>query len=210
MAFRLKKVFGRHDFRPSYSVKGGGGLSVSGRSSEAGEVPGRGAAVCARRRRQSPQSARVGSADQRFPEEIWKSADPEGFNLWPSGSSIECAAAGGCRLGLPGMSFPGIPENRRNQPLQSMAADFVCYPAAAGACRLSLPAASGSRPCRPAAPAINPQGILRIRRIRELQFMVPEFVARTGGSKWQSALPTLEKLKRVGLPWGQRCAIILE
>ena len=31
---------------------------------------------------------------------------------------------------------------------------------------------------------------LRIRRIRELQFMVPEFVARTGGSKWLSALPT--------------------
>ena len=28
------------------------------------------------------------------------------------------------------------------------------------------------------------------RRIRELQFMVPEFVARTGGSKWLSALPT--------------------
>ena len=51
-------------------------------------------------------------------------------------------------------------------------------------------AASGSRPCRPAAPTINPQGILRIRRIRELQFMVPEFVARTGGSEWQSALPT--------------------
>ena len=118
-------------------------------------------------------------------------------------------------------------------------------------------AASGSRPCRPAAPTINPQGILRIRRIRELQFMVPEFVARTGGSQWQSVLPTgsqwqsagptfnpqgtlrirrirelqfmvpefvartggsqcvqaqpaLEKLKRAGLPWGQRCAIILE
>ena len=28
------------------------------------------------------------------------------------------------------------------------------------------------------------------RRIRELQFMVPEFVARTGGSKWLSARPT--------------------
>ena len=28
------------------------------------------------------------------------------------------------------------------------------------------------------------------RRIRELESMVPEFVDRTGGSKWQSALPT--------------------
>ena len=51
-----------------------------------------------------------------------------------------------------------------------------------------------------AAPTLNPQGNLRIRRIRELKFMVPEFVARTGGSnrvqaqpagsRWQSALPT--------------------
>ena len=71
-------------------------------------------------------------------------------------------------------------------------------------------AASGSRPCRPAAPTINPQGTLRIRRIRELQFMVPEFVARTGGSQCVQAQPALEKLKRAGLPWGQRCAIILE
>ena len=31
------------------------------------------------------------------------------------------------------------------------------------------------------------------RRIRELEFMVPEFVARTGGSKWVSALPTGSK-----------------
>ena len=57
---------------------------------------------------------------------------------------------------------------------------------------------------------VNPQEILRIRRIRELQFMVPEFVARTGGSQCVQAQPALEKLKRAGLPWGQRCAIILE
>ena len=61
-----------------------------------------------------------------------------------------------------------------------------------------------------AVPTLNPQGNLRIRRIRELKFMVPEFVARTGGSQCVQAQPALEKLKRAGLPWGQRCAIILE
>ncbi len=54
-----------------------------------------------------------------------------------------------------------------------------------------------------AMPTGNPQEILRIRRIRELQSMVPEFVNRTGdsnrvqaqpaGSKWLSALPTGSK-----------------
>ena len=43
--------------------------------------------------------------------------------------------------------FRRIPENRRNQPLQSMAAGFVCYPAAAGGCRPCRPAASGSGHC---------------------------------------------------------------
>ena len=53
---------------------------------------------------------------------------------------------------------------------------------------------SGAFPSLPAsaAPTNNPQGILRIRRIRELQFMVPEFVERTGGSKWGRALPGAE------------------
>ena len=32
--------------------------------------------------------------------------------------------------------------------------------------------------------------LLEIRRIRELEFMVPEFVARIGASRWLSALPT--------------------
>ena len=41
-----------------------------------------------------------------------------------------------------------------------------------------------------AAPALNPQRILRIRRLRGLQSMAPEVVDRTRGSKWQSALPT--------------------
>ncbi len=40
-----------------------------------------------------------------------------------------------------------------------------------------------------AMPTGNPQELLRIRRIRELQSMVPEFVARIGGSKWNRALP---------------------
>ena len=34
-----------------------------------------------------------------------------------------------------------------------------------------------------AVPTLNPQGILRIRRIRELEFKVPEFVDRTRGSQ---------------------------
>ena len=40
-----------------------------------------------------------------------------------------------------------------------------------------------------AMPTGNPQELLRIRRIRELQSMVPEFVARIGGSKWVQAQP---------------------
>ena len=47
--------------------------------------------------------------------------------------------------------FRRIPENRRNQPLQFMAAGFVFYPAAAGGSRHCRPAACGSRHCRPAA-----------------------------------------------------------
>ena len=56
--------------------------------------------------------------------------------------------------------FRRIPENRRNQPLQSMAAGFVCYPAAAGGCRPCRPAASGCRPCpacRAAALSSSPE-----------------------------------------------------
>ena len=47
-----------------------------------------------------------------------------------------------------------------------------------------------------ALPTRNPQGILRIRRIRELQAMVPEFVDRIRGSKWVSALPTGSRQNR--------------
>ena len=63
------------------------------------------------------QAQPAGSADQRFPQGFWKSADPEGFNLWPSGSSPEPAAATGCR---------------------------PCRPAAGG-CRQRRPAAGGCR-----------------------------------------------------------------
>ena len=42
----------------------------------------------------------------------------------------------------------------------------------------------------------DPQSATRIRRIRELQSMVPEFVAGTGGSKWLSALPTGSRWSR--------------
>ena len=69
------------------------------------------------------QAQPAGSADQRFPQGFWKSADPEGFNLWPSGSSPEPAAATGCR---------------------------PCRPAATG-CRPCRPAAGGCRQRRPAA-----------------------------------------------------------
>ena len=72
-----------------------------------------------------------------------------------------------------------------------MADRFVFYSAAA----------VGSRHCRPAASPHNPQGILRIRRIREVQFMLPEFVDRMRGSNRQSAQPTGSRWNRA-LPGG--------
>ena len=50
------------------------------------------------------------------------------------------------------------------------------------------PVGAGSA-CR-SLPQPESQRVDRKVRIRELQCMVPEFVVRTGGSKWQSALPT--------------------
>ena len=44
-----------------------------------------------------------------------------------------------------------------------------------------------------AAPTRVFRGIPENRRNWELQFMVPNFVARTGGSEWLSALPTGSK-----------------
>ena len=67
------------------------------------------------------------------------------FFLWKMGFT-KIAPCPRCIFALPESAMPtgvfrGIPENRRNQPLQFMAAGFVSCPAAAG----------GSRPCRPAA-----------------------------------------------------------
>ena len=56
-------------------------------------------------------------------------------------------------------------------------------------------------PAGAAAPPHNPQGILRIRRIREVQFMLPEFVDRMRGSNRQSAQPTGSRWNRA-LPGG--------
>ena len=47
------------------------------------------------------------------------------------------------------------------------------------------------------------RGIPENRRIRELESMVPEFVARTGGSRWVSALPTGSRWNRA-LPCPRR------
>ena len=41
-----------------------------------------------------------------------------------------------------------------------------------------------------AVPTYVFRGIPENRRIREVQCMLPEFVAGIGGSQWQSALPT--------------------
>ena len=49
--------------------------------------------------------------------------------------------------------------------------------------------ASGCRHCLPATPTGVFRRIPENRRIRELQSMVPEFVARTGGGKWVQAQP---------------------
>ena len=61
---------------------------------------------------------------------------------------------------------------RRPRPLQGMAADGRRQDA-----RQQVGAGSACRE------------VPGNRRIRELQFMVPEFVARTGGSRWNRALP---------------------
>ena len=53
-----------------------------------------------------------------------------------------------------------------------------------------------------------PTGVFRRipenRRNWELQFMVPNFVARTGGSEWLSALPTGSKWLSA-LPTSSKC-----
>ena len=108
-----------------------------------------------------PRRLRVGVADTgsacRPPirGETCGFADPEGFNLWPSGASPEPAAASACRLSLPP---PASSSRQCRLPIRRETCGFEDpegfnlwpsgaspEPAAASACRLSLPAASACR-----------------------------------------------------------------
>ena len=82
-------------------------------------------------------------------------AEFEKSNICFPNSSIEPAAAGGCRH-CPVINLRRIPQIRRNQPLQSMAAGFVFCPAAATGCRLSLPAAPNEKTTFPRLHARSP------------------------------------------------------
>ncbi len=110
--------------------------------------------------------------------------------------SVGCALAEASgsrprRPAAPAGNLRGSPQIRRIRELQSMVPNSSLGPAEASGSRpCRLAAATGCRPRRPAAPAGNLRGSPQIRRIRELQSMVPEFVARPGGSRWPSALPT--------------------
>ena len=76
-------------------------------------------------KREVPAVRAVGFANEEFGDS----------NLWFPNSSIEPAAASGsghCPAATPTSNPQGILRIRRNQPLQCMAAGFVCYPAAAG------------------------------------------------------------------------------
>ncbi len=97
---------------------------------------------------------------QEFSGESRKTEETSRSNLWRLGSCSvrrqQVAVGPADRQQVaPGTAWPatlagvfrGSPENRRNQPLQSMAADFVFCPAAAGGCRPRRPAASGSGHC---------------------------------------------------------------
>ena len=53
-------------------------------------------------KRSLPQPARVGSADMSFSGKSRKNGEFGNFNLWFPNSSIDPAAASGCRLSLPG------------------------------------------------------------------------------------------------------------
>ena len=82
----------------------------------------------------------------------WQSALPTRLSLpdklrWGSGgarSGSGVSPSGGAEA-MPTDNLRGSPQIRRTQPLQSMAAEFVCYPAAASGCR-------HCRPCRHLSP----------------------------------------------------------
>ena len=134
--------------------------------------------------REFPENRRIRELQFMAPEFVarmrgskWVQAQPAGksretgefgnSNLWFPNSSIGCAAASGCRLNLPGT--PGKPQNsgtpiygsriRRQNRRQQVCAGSAC------------------------------REFPENRRIRELQFMAPEFVARMRGSKWVQAQP---------------------
>ena len=65
------------------------------------------------------------------------------------GRRMRLAGASSWQSAAPTYNPQEILRIQRNQPLQSMAAGFVCYPAAAGGCRHCRPAASGCRLTRP-------------------------------------------------------------
>ena len=118
---------------------------------------------------------------------VWGSAKRSGASPRPPGSAA-----------LP-HNPQGILRIRRNQLLQSMAVDFVAR--TGGSRWLSALPTGGSRwvQAQPAGASPNPpesamptnvfRELPENRRIRELQFMVPEFVARPGGSNRNRALP---------------------
>ena len=98
------------------------------------------------------QAQPAGSADQRFPQGFWKSADPEGFDLWPSGSSPEPAAATGCRHCRPaatGCRQRRLIIRRETCGFEEFGKSSLCFPnssiepAAASASRLSLAGNAG-------------------------------------------------------------------
>ena len=155
------------------------------------------------RRRPTTATPHDGNAVRSFPGKSRKTGEIGNSNLWFPISSIEPAAASGRR--------PCRPENRGPWPLFPVwwnALKFLLYClayAAGGGCSLSLPDSSvalrrqlpfhGSllrfrtmSPLKGEVGAKRAEGF-ETRRIRELEFMVPEFVARTGGSNRVQAQP---------------------
>ncbi len=160
-----------------------------------------------------------GNAVRSFPGKSRKTGDLGRFSLYGGNAlkfplyCLAYAAADGCRLSLPAASGcrPCRPENRGPWPLFPVWWNALKFPlyclayAAGGGCRLSLPDSSvalrrqlpfhGSllrfrtmSPLKGEVGAKRAEGF-ETRRIRELEFMVPEFVARTGGSNRVQAQP---------------------
>ncbi len=91
-----------------------------------------------------------------------------------------------CRPSICGES----PQIRRNQPLQSMAADFVFCLAAATGSRPCRPAATGCRLSLPAVPTFNLRGKPADSKKSAALIYGGWFRVLSGGSRWLSALPT--------------------